>query len=424
MEGDFGSINGIIEDYQAVYEADPARELHAVVPYRQFIDAAYLKDKRNVIEARLEEWEHHSVESFAPYMAMCSYSYGLASQTRGNDRIRNLVDLRLHCGHAIKLNPKAPYAYGRLVKAARMNKERKEADRWLRRGLSVLPESYFVRSAYQSLLSPRHGGSNEEMLAFAEQAQRHADSNPMLVRLISDAHDNIGNQHSRNDDYLKAITSYSKSLEFYVWGNPLISLAASYSAMGENDLAINALTRAMEVRDSYYLYKRRARVYSDAGRFEEALADIETALAAEPDNTDFLRTRANILYKMEDYAAALAVYETLVEVGSATAWDWRRIAYIKQRKIIDIEAAERSYIRALALEPSSNWAWHEFATLLYNKKDSRAPAAFQTYLDICATGKECDPVLVDRSKKFVACVNSEPECSLSTEEYRDWLPGA
>lgn len=424
LAGDFDHTTAIIEAYQAIYETDPARELHTVVPYRQFIDASYEKEKRKAVEIRLEEWEHHSVDSLAPYMAMCSYSYGLSSQTRGDERIRNLLDLRLHCGHAIKLNRKLPYAYGRLIKAARMNKERKEADNWLARGVSAVPESYFVRAAYQSLLSPRHGGTNEDMFAFAEQAQRYASRNPMLVRLLSDAHDNVGNQHFKKGDYMKAIASYRKSVEHYVWGNPLISMAAAWSRLGENDLAIESLTHAMEVRDTHRLYNRRAMAYSDAGRFEEALADIGKALATEPDSPTFLRTRANILYRMDDYTAALELYESLVKSGFATAWDWRRIAYIKQRKIIDIEAAEKSYLQALSMDPGSDWAWHEFATLLYNKKDPRAPAVFQRYLDVCASGKSCDPVLIDRSKRFVDCVNAVPDCALAPEEYSDWVPGA
>ena len=112
----------------------------------------------------------------------------------------------------------------------------------------------------------------------------------------------------------------------------------------------------------------------------------------------------------------------MVETGFATARDWRQIAYIKQRKIIDIEAAEQSYTRALAMDPYNTWAWHAFATLLYNKNDSRAPTAFQTYLDLCATGKACDPVSVDRSKKFIDCVNSVPGCTLKPEQYSDWVP--
>lgn len=222
--------------------------------------------------------------------------------------------------------------------------------------------------------------------------------------LISDAHDNIGNQHYRKNDYQKAISSYKKSYELYAWPNPLISLAATYSATGENDLAIEALTRAMEVTDPdyiFYTFNRRARVYSDAGRFEEAITDINVALEAEPENPVFIRTKANILYKMEDYVAALVGYKRLVSMGSDNAWDWRQIAYIQHRKIVDIETAEKSYVQALAMEPDSAWTWHEFATLLYNKKDPRAPAAFQTYLNLCAAGADCDPVMVDSSKKFI-----------------------
>lgn len=422
--GDFDGITRLIEDYQKIYESDPARELHAVVPYRQFIDASYLHEEKSMIEAQLEAWEHHSTDSFAPYMAMCSYSYGIASQKHGTAKTAAISDMRVHCSHALKLNPKLPYAYGRLIKAGRMDGNREEVDKWLRRGLTALPASYFVRSAYYSILSPKHGGSNEEMLGFANQAQEHVDSNPMLVRLLGDAHDKIGSQHMRRDDYQKAIASYKKSLQYYTWPNPLISMAAAYTSTGENDLAIDALTQAIELHGSLYTYMRRARAYSDAGRFDEAMADIDFALEDEPDNSQFIRQKANIYYKMEQYADALAGYERLVTMGRANAWDWRRIAYIKQRKIIDIPAAEESYLRALALEPDNDWAWHEYATLLYNKKDKRAPAAFQTYLELCSVKKGCDPVMVTRSKKFLDCVNGKPECVLETAEYSYWVPGA
>lgn len=421
---EFDSVTRIIEDYQRRFEADPANELYAAVPYRQFIDAATDPD----LEQRMEEWEHHSTESFAPYLAMCSYSYGEAMKIRGNAsasrKSKALSELRTHCDWALSINPRLPYAYGRLIKAGQMDNNRQEIERWLRKGLSVLPTSYFVRAAYQIGLDPSHGGSNEEMLAFAKQGQEYADQNPMLKRLLSNAYNTIGNQHSRKDEYEKAIIAYKQSIDYYIWVNPLISLSAMYSSTGEHKLAIDVLTRAIKLNNSPWTYKSRARIYADAGRFEEAMADIDFALEKQPDNQRFIKEQANIFFKMEEYSNALGAYERLVKLDAADAWVWKQIAYIKQRKIIDISAAEESFKHALALDPGDNWTWHSYATLLYNKKDKRAPVAFQAYVDICGSGENCNPVDLARSRKFLDCVNGNPDCELETTEYADWSPGA
>lgn len=76
------------------------------------------------------------------------------------------------------------------------------------------------------------------------------------------------------------------------------------------------------------------------------------------------------------------------------------------------------------LDSRNTWVWHEFATLLYNNKDPRAPAAFQAYVDLCEAKKECDPVVEARSRKFVNCVNGKGVCELNAEEYSHWVPGA
>jgi tetratricopeptide (TPR) repeat protein len=66
----------------------------------------------------------------------------------------------------------------------------------------------------------------------------------------------------------------------------------------------------------------RARIFSDAGRFEEAVAQYRTLAAEDPENVLTARNLANMLMQMGDKDAAFAEYEELMERPGLSAADF------------------------------------------------------------------------------------------------------
>lgn len=64
----------------------------------------------------------------------------------------------------------------------------------------------------------------------------------------------------------------------------------------------------------------RGQAYFSLGRAKEALADFEAALELVPDNQDILVNRAATNRKLKNYAAAIADYDRLLEVGFEPAF--------------------------------------------------------------------------------------------------------
>jgi rhomboid protease GluP len=98
---------------------------------------------------------------------------------------------------------------------------------------------------------------------------------------------------------------------------PAFREATVASAAGEWERAYAAFTRAIESGGDRraHLFAQRAFAAVKAGRYEEALADANRALALDPENASFRYLRATIYSLRGDRAAALADARAACEAG-------------------------------------------------------------------------------------------------------------
>src|SRR5205823_1278578 len=66
-----------------------------------------------------------------------------------------------------------------------------------------------------------------------------------------------------------------------------VTAAKTYAAIGQQDKAMQAINRALEIKPEAYIYVNRAQIRpaSDVGG---RISDLDTALKLEPDNADAL----------------------------------------------------------------------------------------------------------------------------------------
>lgn len=93
----------------------------------------------------------------------------------------------------------------------------------------------------------------------------------------------------------------------------LLLLARGLRGDGEQDAAMKAVTRAIEInQDMPAAYSLRAALYLAMEKDDEALADVTRAIELNPKDIEGLRTRARVYYQKEKYKEALKDVEKII----------------------------------------------------------------------------------------------------------------
>lgn len=93
-------------------------------------------------------------------------------------------------------------------------------------------------------------------------------------------------------------------------------LAAAYEENKNYERALEALAHAIKINlDSSYAYHRRAEVYGSLKKYDLAIADLNQAIALDPNNPDLYESRTLIRVQLNnDVAGALADYDKALKL--------------------------------------------------------------------------------------------------------------
>jgi tetratricopeptide (TPR) repeat protein len=89
-----------------------------------------------------------------------------------------------------------------------------------------------------------------------------------------------------------------------------VAAARSFAAIGQNDRAMQAFDRALAIKADAYVYINRSQIRPKTD-VKGRLADLDTALKAEPHNFDALYVKSEVLRDSGDYAGALATLDAI-----------------------------------------------------------------------------------------------------------------
>ncbi|HZW59814.1 MAG TPA: sulfotransferase, partial [Woeseiaceae bacterium] len=132
---------------------------------------------------------------------------------------------------------------------------------------------------------------------------------------------------------------------------------------GQFDDAINLLERCLELAPTFHLARHNYAVaLSRRQRLDEAIAEVERLLIAEPDNPNYTLLKGSFLVQKGEHEQALELYESLIEnyPNQSNA----QMNYGHTLKAVGrVDAAVRAYRRAIELRPATGEAYWSLANL-------------------------------------------------------------
>ncbi|MBN2693142.1 DUF4034 domain-containing protein [bacterium] len=284
---DFKTLNKKLFELERNFEMDPKNEERLFDGFFSFGtgDPSYLK--------YIDEWIKYSPKNNIPKIAKGFHYYELAWRARGYKYIcetdrKNIELMRKNLSKTAEELIKSldngldhVVLYYLLIKSTTMLGDKKLKKDILEKALKVYPQSFRIRISYLLSISPRWGGSYEEMEQFIEKSQKDIDKNERFK-------------------VLSAFIDYDKGDLLYI--------------AGKNKKALEYLDKALEFGEHFILYDKRAEILHNLGKSKKALEDCDKSIELEPESDNSYLIKAKIYKSKEDYNNAVKFYSIADEL--------------------------------------------------------------------------------------------------------------
>jgi len=258
----FKSLNTKLQEWQNSFEEDFTQESNVYDAFEVF------ESSDPLYEAILTSWIGKFGTTYPPYVARAIYYYQRAWDARGHkwasettedqfQEMRRFFTLALEdIKSALSINPKLDICYDKMINIGMAIGDDVLKKNALSIALKYNPYGYKVRATFLYSLTPRWGGSYQEMEEFVEESERYVLTNPELKTLRGQIFADKAHVCSSEEDYGRAVQLY---------------------------------TEAIKHRKSANYYADRGDCYYNLDYYKQALDDYETALKIKPNTPDFLK---------------------------------------------------------------------------------------------------------------------------------------
>ncbi|MGH8026284.1 MAG: tetratricopeptide repeat-containing sulfotransferase family protein [Pseudoxanthomonas sp.] len=133
--------------------------------------------------------------------------------------------------------------------------------------------------------------------------------------------------------------------------------------LGRNEDAEHLLARCLELAPGFHAARQNyALVLHRANKPAQALAEVETLLAVEPDNAGYRNLKAVVLCRIGDYEPALELYAAILEEYPRHPRIWMSYGH-SLKTAGHRDRAIEAYRRSLKLDPGFGEVWWSLANL-------------------------------------------------------------
>ncbi|MPY74997.1 MAG: hypothetical protein GEU87_12120 [Alphaproteobacteria bacterium] len=396
MEGRFAELEIKVAERKAFVEAHPDKD----VGFSDIFGPFRRADPN--LAGPLKEWRAKYPKSFAPYLAFGAYSTYLGWVVRGEDTThlthpKRFEEMRRYFGEAasalrmaIRLYPKAPKAWTRLIGMAASQGDVVEVEEIFKEAVRHVPRSSYLYRTYYDVLAPKWVGSGAQQHALKFRIQGMFADNPDFgwIETIED-HDKAWNLYWR-DELEAALAIFDK----------IIAASPDFSSRQGCASTLADLNRVDESIDEYYralaldpgnpkIYAHLASVQSRKLEARESAArNLDRALIFDPYNPEFLRRRARMYMDQNEPESAKRDLDKALLLGAQNdeVRDQLRRYYWT---VGDMGKAVEEAEKMITLAPARTKNWYLYAITLQKNRDCRALEAFETYLQQCLMKREC-----------------------------------
>src|SRR5688572_1307077 len=173
----FSRLNQLYEDLQRQYETGLINDRDLTLQYQAFYDTS----PEN--EPFLNQWVEKSPTSYPARLARGIYYASVGKERRGSNFIRSTPPEKIRELHryldlsnrdvvdSLPLTAKPIVSVLQLLKSSKHRDGEKANRSWLQYGNRIDPKNYGIRRQYMRTLTPRWGGSYDEMWTFLKECQ-------------------------------------------------------------------------------------------------------------------------------------------------------------------------------------------------------------------------------------------------------------
>ncbi|MBH0184337.1 MAG: DUF4034 domain-containing protein [Nitrospira sp.] len=287
----FTRLNQLYENLQQHYEQGLINDRDLVLQYQAFYDTS----PEN--EASLNQWVEKAPKSYPARLARGLYYASVGVEYRGAKVIANTPSAKIRDLHhyldlsnkdlvdSLPLTAKPIVSLLRLLKSSKHRDGKQVNRRWLDDSTLIDPNNYEVRREYMITLTPRWGGSHDEMWAFLKECQdQHLPIEYLKVLEARIYLDQAQEWCCERHQPEKGLVLYRKVVNLLDGINIKERLDALKGIVDNRDKSQSLVTVAPEIEaiiqispDDSRILGYRGWVRFQQGRFQEGLKDYETA---------------------------------------------------------------------------------------------------------------------------------------------------
>jgi hypothetical protein len=215
---DFAGLDAYCNELQRSFENGQLSEIQLLKAYRQF----YKLDAQQ--QQALHEWPKNIPNSYGAHLALGIFLKRAGVDVRGGKyasetKAEQLEEMerffRLAVPELVQSLPltKKPYlSLFYLLDITKYVSDRKASKEILMKANQIFPQNRLVKNRYMTSLTPRWGGSYEQMQEFIAESKKAGTDQEGILQLEAIMHDDIGDMAWRENDHTKAKTSFLKAL--------------------------------------------------------------------------------------------------------------------------------------------------------------------------------------------------------------------
>jgi tetratricopeptide (TPR) repeat protein len=422
----YPELNKILADFQEASQQDIYQEKQLFTAY----DAFEIEDPD--YEPLFNSWVETYSDHYQPYLARANYFYTMAWHARGGkwasetkqeqfDRMKTYFEkAATDIKTTLEINSQSLVAYKLLIGILG---SQQGADRLMRgvldQAVSFQPATYNVRLNYLHFLSPRWGGSFEQMQSFVNESLQYVDQNPKLNLLEGRIYAEAAFSQYLNDKYSVAEELYTKAISYGDRPYNYLSRGKTRYKRENYQGALEDLNRAIDLdsEDAEHYYWR-SKIYSKLEKYDDAASDIaiagllapwdekiqsrkdwlvsklirlgyelnrarkheaaiekfNAALSLDPTHADAYNRKAGALIKLNELDEALPHAKLAVEYDPDNFAFYQKLDWIlAQRK--DWDQVISYWSQYIDLHPDDGAAYVERGGAFYHKGDLRSAVA-------------------------------------------------